>query len=90
MLDNLYAVGINNRFTREPRTSHLLAGKRITRYIKGTLSYEVLFLATSSQIGINQVGFSGADYCGDKKYQKKSKYLFNFYYAPISWCLKSN
>ncbi|XP_024641777.1 uncharacterized mitochondrial protein AtMg00810-like [Medicago truncatula] len=35
--DIAYAVGIIRRFMSEPRASHLLAAKRVMRYIKGTL-----------------------------------------------------
>ena len=35
--DIAYAVGIISRFMSEPRVSHLLAAKRVMRYIKGTL-----------------------------------------------------
>jgi len=41
--DIAYAVGIINRFMSEPRVSHLLAAKRVMRYIKGTLHYGILF-----------------------------------------------
>jgi len=36
-LDIAYAVGIISRFMSKPRASHLLAAKRVMRYIKGTL-----------------------------------------------------
>ncbi|KHN31948.1 Copia protein, partial [Glycine soja] len=37
--DICYAVGVISRFMNEPRKSHLIAAKRILRYVKGTANY---------------------------------------------------
>lgn len=35
-LDTNFVVGVLSRFMHDPRKSHLLTGKRVLRYIKGT------------------------------------------------------
>lgn len=42
-LDISYGVGLVSRFMDDPRHSHLVAIKRILRYLKGTLEFGVLF-----------------------------------------------
>lgn len=42
-LDLAYSVGLLSRFIQEPRTPHLLAVKRIMRYVKGTIDFDILF-----------------------------------------------
>lgn len=41
--DISYGVGLVSRFMDDPRHSHLVAVKRILRYLKGTLEFGVLF-----------------------------------------------
>ncbi|XP_040873473.1 uncharacterized mitochondrial protein AtMg00810-like [Glycine max] len=43
--DITYEVGLVSRFMKKPCKDHLLAAKRILRYVKGTLEYGILFLA---------------------------------------------
>ncbi|KZV33170.1 hypothetical protein F511_18186 [Dorcoceras hygrometricum] len=39
--DILFAVGIVSRFMENPIESHMMAAKRILRYIKGTVNYGI-------------------------------------------------
>ncbi|XP_039688058.1 secreted RxLR effector protein 161-like [Medicago truncatula] len=88
-LDIAYAVGIISRFMSEPRVSHLLAAKRVMRYIKGTLQYGILFPKCLNDSSMELMAYSDADWCGDKQDRKStSGYLFKFLNAPISWCAK--
>ncbi|RDX96257.1 hypothetical protein CR513_21111, partial [Mucuna pruriens] len=41
--DLSFSVGLINRFMQESRQSHLLAAKRILRYVQGTIGFGVLF-----------------------------------------------
>jgi len=43
-LEITYSVGIVSRFLSDPKQSHLVAAKRILRYLKGTLGYGLIFL----------------------------------------------
>ncbi|GAU46965.1 hypothetical protein TSUD_143070 [Trifolium subterraneum] len=87
--DIIYAVGYVSRFMSNPLKSHLLAAKRILRYINGTIHYGVLYpyARDSSKLELN--GFSDADWCGDKVDRRStSGYVFKFQNAPVSWCSK--
>ncbi|KAK2402146.1 putative mitochondrial protein [Trifolium repens] len=87
--DISYAVGYISRFMSKPLKSHFLAAKRILRYINGTVHYGVLFPYSSNRETLELVGFSDADWCGDKIERKStSGYLFKFQGAPVSWCSK--
>lgn len=59
-----YAVGTISRFMIEPRTSHLLAAKRVMRYNKGTLEYGILFPKCLIENSIELIVYSDADWCG--------------------------
>ncbi|WJX45884.1 hypothetical protein P8452_32732 [Trifolium repens] len=84
-----YVVGYISRFMSKPLKSHFLATKRILRYINGTIHYGVLFPYSSKRENLELVGFSDADWCGDKVERKStSGYLFKFQGAPVSWCSK--
>ena len=88
--DIAYAVGIISRFMSEPRVSHLLAAKRVIRYFKGTLQYDILFPKCLNENSMELISYSNADWCGDRKDRKcTSGYLFKFLNAPISWCAKT-
>ncbi|KAK2372557.1 putative mitochondrial protein [Trifolium repens] len=87
--DISYAVGYISRFMSKPLKSHFLAAKRILRYINGTVHYGVLFPYSSNRETLELVGFSDADWCGDKIERKStSGYLFKFQGAPVSRCSK--
>ncbi|KAK2442743.1 putative mitochondrial protein [Trifolium repens] len=87
--DISYAVGYISRFMSKPLKSHFLAAKRILRYINDTVHYGVLFPYSSNRETLELVGFSDADWCGDKIERKStSGYLFKFQGAPVSWCSK--
>lgn len=87
--DLAFTVGLISRFLESPRNSHLLAAKRIIRYIKGTCNYGVLFPYKSSEFGVNLHGYTDSDWCGDKSDRKSTAgYVFLLGKAPISWCSK--
>jgi len=70
--DIAYAVGIINRFMSEPRVSHLLAAKRVMRYIKGTLQFGILFSKCPDEKSMELVAYSDADWCGDMQDRKST------------------
>lgn len=84
-----YGVGLISRFMSKPKKSHLLAAKRILRYLQGTSDYGVLFPFGREKSELELVGFSDSDYGGDLIERKStSGYLFLLNKAPISWCSK--
>ena len=83
--DIAYAVGIISRFMSEPRVSHLLAAKRVMRYIKGTLQYDILFPKCLNESSMELMAYYDADWCGDKQDKKStSGYLGPVWFELIS------
>jgi hypothetical protein len=66
MPDLCYAVGVVSKFMNEPRKPHLIAAKRILRYVKGTVNYSVLFPEHEAKSAVKLVGYSDSDWCGDR------------------------
>jgi hypothetical protein len=58
-----YAVGSVSRFMSKPKTSHLIAAKRILRYLKGTKDYGLVFPTSNNNSQIELAGFSDFDWC---------------------------
>ncbi|XP_057443809.1 uncharacterized mitochondrial protein AtMg00810-like [Lotus japonicus] len=87
--DICYAVGVLSRFMSEPQKSHLLAAKRVLRYVKGTSDLGIWFPMYGGQGNVDLYGFSDSDWCGDKLDRRSTTgYLFMFQGAPISWVSK--
>ena len=61
--DIAYAVGVVSRFMERPTTLHQNAVKRILRYVKGTLSYGLMY--TKGRGNYLLSGFSDSDLAGD-------------------------
>ncbi|GAU39052.1 hypothetical protein TSUD_396570 [Trifolium subterraneum] len=85
-LDINYAVGSVSRFMSNPKASHMVAAKRILRYLKGTKDFGLVFPTNNKESKIELEGFSDSDWCGDKDDRRsKSGYWFRFKNSPISW-----
>ncbi|RDY02153.1 Copia protein, partial [Mucuna pruriens] len=65
-----YGVGLISRFVDHPRLSHLLAAKRILRYIKGTLDYGLLFSKHVRSVSDEIYGYCDSDRRSDKTNRK--------------------
>ncbi|RDX90902.1 Copia protein, partial [Mucuna pruriens] len=52
------------------RLSHLLAAKRILRYVKGTLDYGMLFSKHGRSVYDEMYGYCDSNWCGDKSDRK--------------------
>ena len=50
--DISFPVGLISRFSNNPKTSHWAAVKRILRYLRGTLSYGILFSKEIDQVAL--------------------------------------
>ncbi|XP_073220682.1 secreted RxLR effector protein 161-like [Cicer arietinum] len=84
-----YIVSVISRFMHDPRKTHLIAAKRILRYIKGTKEFSLLFPNGSKGEISELIGYSDSDWCGDITYiRSTSGYVFKFNEAAISWCTK--
>lgn len=70
----------------KPRTPHLLAAKRIIRYVKGTIDFGVLFPDQIAEFPAELYGYIDSDWCGDKEDRKSTAgFVFMYGSAPISW-----
>ncbi|CAJ2645977.1 unnamed protein product [Trifolium pratense] len=87
--DICYDVSVISRFMHDPRKSHMIAAKRILRYLKGTLEIGLLFPIGTNSAGSTLIGYSDSDWCGDITDRRStSGYVFKFNNAAISWCTK--
>ncbi|GAU42845.1 hypothetical protein TSUD_387380 [Trifolium subterraneum] len=87
--DLSFAVGAVSRFVESPKQSHMVAVKRILRYVQGTMEFGVLFPNNISNSVNRLEGFSDSDWCGDHVDRRSTTgYIFKFLHAPISWCSK--
>ncbi|CAJ2635289.1 unnamed protein product [Trifolium pratense] len=87
--DLAFAVGAVSRFVNSPKKSHMIAVKKIMRYVKGTMDYGILLPNTLSNAVNRLEGFSDSDWCGDHVDRRSTTcYIFKFLDAPISWCSK--
>ncbi|XP_019451824.1 PREDICTED: uncharacterized protein LOC109353922 [Lupinus angustifolius] len=81
-----YGVGVISKQMAKPTQAHMVAAKRILRYLKGTLCYGVLFPIQKQNCESGFVGYSDSDWCGDKEDKRSTLgYLFTIFGAPISW-----
>jgi len=87
--DICYSVSVISKFMHDLRKSHLIASKRILRYIKGTMEFGFLF-PDGSRSEVNEIiGYSDSDWYGDLTDRRStSGYVFKFNDPSISWCTK--
>lgn len=72
-----------------PKVPHLLATKRIVRYVKRTLDYGILFSKGSDNLEVKLLGYYDSNQCGEKFDQKSiACYVFMCGKASISRCSK--
>jgi len=60
-----YSVSVISKFMHDPRKPHLIATKRILRYVKGTMKYGLLFPYGAKSEVNELIGYSDSDWCGD-------------------------
>jgi hypothetical protein len=86
--DLTYSVCLVARFMDRPTEMHMMAIKRILRYLKGTLTHGVLYKHTANK-ELELVGFSDSDYAGDLNDRKStSGYVFMLGTGAVSWSSK--
>ncbi|XP_074364740.1 secreted RxLR effector protein 161-like [Apium graveolens] len=61
--DIMFATCLCARFQADPKESHLIAVKRIFRYLKGTLNLGIWY---PKDIGFDLIGYTDSDYAGCK------------------------
>ena len=82
--DIAYAVSQLSRFSGKPSEAHWKAGKRLLRYIKGTLDYGLTYHRSSTPTPL--LGYSDADWSNDPATSRSvGGYAFILAGGAISW-----
>ena len=83
--DLVYASSLVNRFMANPRKGHWEAVKWVLRYLKGTVSYGLLYKRGKPNSGC-LVGYCDLDFSGDlDKRRSLTGYCFTLYGNVVSW-----
>ena len=84
--DIMYGVSLISRFMESPKNSHWQAGKRILRYIAGTMNHGILY-STSNDLQL--VGYTDSDFAGNTEDRRStSGYAFHLGTGVIAWASK--
>jgi hypothetical protein len=83
--DIAFAVSMVSRFASNPTAEHMKAVKRILRYLKGTLNYQLTYRGDLQAL----TGYSDADWAGDKDTRRSTGgFVFNVGSGIVSWSSK--
>ncbi|XP_074351810.1 secreted RxLR effector protein 161-like [Apium graveolens] len=83
-LDISYAVGIISQFMERPTLLHLNAAKKIMRYVKGTMNYELIYSRDSANNALT--GFTDSHLVGNLEDRKiTSGMVFYLNESIITW-----
>jgi len=84
--DLIFSVNLVSRYMESPNEQHLLAVKRILRYVQGTLDLGIQYERGGAT---ELVGFVDSDYAGDVDDRKStSGYVFMLGGGAIAWASK--
>jgi hypothetical protein len=80
--DIMCAVGQLSQFLNNPSTNHLLAAKRVLRYLKGTLTLGIVYRPPPMRLA----GYSDADWAGDISTRRSTTgYVVMLNNGAIAW-----
>ncbi|KAK2989971.1 hypothetical protein RJ640_004134 [Escallonia rubra] len=84
--DIMHSVSLISRYMENPTEKHMLAAKRIFRYLQGTRDFG-LFYKKSKKLDF--FGFTDSDYAGDQDDRRStSGYVFMLGTGAVSWSSK--
>ena len=84
--DIMHTVNLISRYMENPTEVHLLAAKRIFRYLKGTVDFGILYKRGEKS---SLIGFSDSDYAGDLDDRKNTfGVVFMLNSGAITWSSK--
>ena len=84
--DIMFSVSLISRYMENPTEIHLLAAKRILRYLQGTRDFG-LFYKKGEKLEL--FGFTDSDYVGDQGDRRStSSYVFMLGIGVVSWSSK--
>ena len=76
--DLAYSIGYVSRFMEAPREEHLVAVKRILRYVAGTKGWGVKYRAGREEEKLELVGYSDSDMADDVDDRKSTSGMIYF------------
>ena len=80
--DIMCAVGQLSQFNSDPSSKHLLAAKRVLRYLKGTSKLGITYSPPATRL----VGYSDADWAGDINTRRSTTgYVVMLNHGAIAW-----
>jgi hypothetical protein len=87
--DICYSVSVISKFMNSPKKSHMIAAKRILRYVKGTMKYGLLFPTGLNDEITELRSYSDSDWGGDKTDRRStSGYVMLLNGVSVAWCTK--
>ena len=85
--DIMYSACLVSRFMDAPTRQHLLAAKRILRYLKGSMNFGIWYRNGEKQVSL--LGYTDSDYAGDIDDRKSTRsYVFFLAGGVVSWASK--
>jgi transposase InsO family protein len=83
--DIAFAVSMVSRFASNPTVEHMVAAKRILRYLRGTLDYQLTYRGDLGSL----TGYSDADWAGDHETRRSTGgFVFHVGSGVVSWSSK--
>lgn len=84
--DLIYSVNLVSRYMERPGEQHLMAAKRILRYVQGTINFGTQYKSGEEE---KLVGYVDSDYAGDIDDRRStSGYTFMLGGGAVSWASK--
>ncbi|KAF2319994.1 hypothetical protein GH714_021778 [Hevea brasiliensis] len=84
--DIMHVVSLISRYMEHPKEIHLLATKRILRYLQGTINFGIFYKKGEKS---ELFGFSDSDFAGDPDDRKStSEFVFMLGSGAVSWSSK--
>ncbi|PRQ33949.1 putative RNA-directed DNA polymerase [Rosa chinensis] len=81
--DLMYAVSLIARYMSQPTELHLMAAKRVLRYVKGTVGFGILYKKEASGV---LTAYTDSDYAGCLEDRKStSGYAFMMSSGAVAW-----
>ncbi|XP_062014077.1 uncharacterized mitochondrial protein AtMg00810-like [Rosa rugosa] len=84
--DLMYAVSLISRYMSQPTELHLMAAKRVLRYVKGTVNFGIFYKKEGNK---DLAAFTDSDYAGCLEDRKStSGYAFILNSRAVAWSLR--
>jgi hypothetical protein len=84
--DIMFAVSLISRFMETPKSTHWKVGKRILRYVAGTIDFGIRY---TSSLNFELIGYTDSDFAGSIDDRKNtSRYVFSLGSGVVAWASK--